>query len=101
MVFHFDTSKFNFKSKSYEWLVISGNKAMFKGTGTINGAGNYGFILAAIDGNLISKTTPDKLRIKIWNMANGEIIYDNQPGDPVDANPTMPVGGGNIVINKK
>lgn len=101
MVFHFDTSNFNFKSKSYEWLVISGNKAMFKGTGTINGAGNYGFILAAIDGNLISKTTPDKLRIKIWNMANGEIIYDNQPGDPVDANPTMPVGGGNIVINKK
>jgi hypothetical protein len=48
--FQFQVANLSFKSKVYEWLVISGGfRAEYQGTGTINGAGNYGFILTAID----------------------------------------------------
>lgn len=53
---------------SYDWLVVAGSKAQFKGTGTINGAGNYGFLLIAIDG------TPDRFRMKIWDKATDYVI---------------------------
>lgn len=41
---------FRFHSVSYEWLVISGARAQYKGVGTVNGAGAYGFLLTATDG---------------------------------------------------
>ena len=40
----------NFQSDVYDWLVVAGARAQFKGTGTINGEGNFGFMLTAIDG---------------------------------------------------
>jgi len=92
--FQFHIANLNFKSTSYNWLVIAGTKAQYKGTGTINGVGEYGFLLTAIDG------TPDKFRIKIWDMATGEVIYDNQPGESDTADPTTAIGGGSIVIHK-
>jgi len=84
----------NFKSTSYDWLVIAGTKAQYKGAGTINGAGNYGFMLTAIDG------TPDKFRIKIWDKVTAEVIYDNQLGASDNATPTTAIQGGSIVIHK-
>src|SRR5262249_48643947 len=48
--FQFDLAGFAFKSTSYDWLVVSGAKARYKGTGTVNGSGSYGFQLTAIDG---------------------------------------------------
>ena len=36
--FQFQAGNFNFQSTSYDWLVISGAKAQYQGTGTINGA---------------------------------------------------------------
>ena len=86
----------NFHSNDYDWLVVTGTKAVYKGTGTINGAGSFGFMLSAIDG------TPDKFRIKIWDKdAADNIVYDNQI-DAVDgADPTTVIGGGQIVIHKK
>jgi hypothetical protein len=96
--FQFQTGNLNFHSETYQWLVVSANvtKAQFKGTGTINGAGNYGFLLTAWDGN------PDKFRIKIWNVAGGAIVYDNNFGasDDIDAANPMTIAGGSIVIHK-
>jgi len=92
--FQFHVANMNFKSTSYDWLVIAGTKAKYKGTGTINGVGEYQFMLTAIDGS------PDKFRIKIWDMATGEVIYDNQPGESDTADPTTAIGGGSIVIHK-
>ena len=43
--FQFKAGDLNFHSSSYEWLVIAGSKAQYKGSGKINGAGDYGFIL--------------------------------------------------------
>ncbi|MCK4302721.1 MAG: right-handed parallel beta-helix repeat-containing protein, partial [Candidatus Eisenbacteria sp.] len=71
--FQFKVADLNFHSSSYDWLVITGGqKAMYKGTGTINGAGNYGFMLSATDADI------DTFRIKIWDKDTGTTIYDNK-----------------------
>jgi hypothetical protein len=91
----FKLSGITFKSTSHDWLVINSTKAQFKGSGTINGAGEYGFLVTVIDG------TPDKIRIKIWDKATGEEFYDNQPGAADNADPTTPIGGGSIQVHAK
>jgi PKD repeat protein len=99
--FQFKAGDLNFHSDSYEWLVIAGHKAKYKGTGTINGSGNYGFMLSAIDEKLTPSTDVDLFRIKIWDKDAGDaVIYDNQLGAADDADPTTALGGGSIVIHK-
>ena len=99
--FQFKVANLNFKSTSYDWLVVAGSKAKYKGTGTINGAGNYGFMLSAVDG-AIKGDGIDKFRIKIWDKeSNDIIIYDNEVGIAEDAEPSTTIGGGSIVIHKE
>ena len=61
---------------------------------TINGIGEYKFLLTAIDGS------PDKFRIKISDSVTGEVIYDNMLGAVDSSNPVTILGGGSIVIHK-
>jgi hypothetical protein len=99
--FQFKVADLNFHSDSYDWLVIAGAKAQYKGTGTINGSGNYGFMLTAIDGQVSGGGGADKFRIKIWDKNNsGAIVYDNQIGESDTADPVTALGGGSIVIHK-
>ena len=66
----------------------------------INGGGNYGFMLFAIDANLTPSTAVDLFRIKIWDKDNGDmVVYDNQIGGADDADPTTEIGGGSIMIH--
>lgn len=88
----------NFQSTGYEWLVVSGNKAQFKGVGTINGSGSYRFMLTTIDGDHASGDGQDKIRLRIWSDSTG-LIYDNQLNAPDNADPITVVGGGSIVIH--
>ena len=91
----------NFPSTNYKWLAVAGSKAQFKGEGTINSEGNYGFMLTAIDEALTPSTDSDLFRIKIWDKDNGDIIvYDNQMGEDDDSEAATAIGGGNIVIHK-
>ena len=99
--FQFQAGNLSFQSVSYQWLVVGGAKAQFKGAGTINGTGRYGFLLTAIDGQLNGGGGSDKFRIKLWDLDNGDaIVYDNLMGAADDANPTTVLGGGSIVIHK-
>jgi hypothetical protein len=99
--FQFKVANLNFHSTVYEWLVVAGPKAQYKGTGTINGTGNYGFMLTATDGDLNGGGGIDRFRIKIWDKNNGDaIVYDNQMGAGINDNPTTALGGGSIVIHK-
>jgi len=105
--FQFQVGNLNFHSTAYEWLVVSGARAQYKGTGTVNNAGNYGFILTAIDGAVTGGGGTDKFRIKIWDNNNGGVIvYDNQlpSGTCTDASdtstPCTALSGGSIVIHK-
>jgi VCBS repeat-containing protein len=96
--FQFQTAGLNFKSTSYDWLVISGtSKAQYKGSGTLNGVPGYGFILTAIDGKAAG-TGVDRFRIKITGP-NG-LVYDNQLNAPDTSDPTTALGGGSIVVHK-
>jgi hypothetical protein len=97
--FQFHEGNLNFKSTAYDWLVLSGTKAQYKGSGTINGSGDYGFMLTAIDGDLKSKGSPDTFRIKIWDKASGITVYDNQPLASDTDDPTTALGGGSIQIH--
>src|SRR5262249_55251805 len=63
--FQFNLANFSFQSTSYDWLVISGAKAKYKGTGTVNGAGSYGFQLTAWDGDVSGGGGIDRFRIKV------------------------------------
>lgn len=99
--FQFKVGDLNFKSTRYDWLVIAGAKANFKGDGTINGDGNYGFMLTATDGALKPDDRDDTFRIKIWDKDNADaIVYDNEMSMDDDAEPTTTLGGGSIVIHK-
>ena len=97
--FQFHEGNLDFSSTSYEWLVINGAKAQFKGSGTINGTGNYGFMLTAIDGGLKGKGNPDTFRIKIVNKSTGATIYDNLMSSDDTLDPTTILGGGSIQIH--
>ena len=100
--FQFKAGDLNFHSDSYEWLVVAGPKAMYKGVGTINGTGNYGFMLTAVDEALTPSTDEDLFRMKIWDKDDGDVVvYDNQSGSGDNESPTTAIGGGSIVIHKK
>jgi PKD repeat protein len=84
--FQFKAGDLDFKSTEYEWMVVTGGKAAnFKGSGTINGTGDYKFMIWTGDG------TPDTLQIKIWSD-NG-VVYDNGA--------RQPISGGSIVVHTK
>lgn len=101
--FQFTAGNLNFKSASHNagTLVIAGPQAIYKGVGTINSAGNYGFMVSAVDGVVNGGGGTDKFRIKIWDISNGDaIVYDNQLGANENALATTALGGGSIVIHE-
>ncbi|MBN2414596.1 SBBP repeat-containing protein [bacterium] len=100
--FQFKAGQFEFKSTSYEWLIIAAAKAMYKGEGTVNEAGHFGFQVSAIDADLTPSTDADLFRIRIWNIdLDDALVYDNKVGETdVNADPTTALGGGNIKIHK-
>jgi hypothetical protein len=89
--FQFKAGNLDFHSSSYDWLVVTGSDyARFKGAGTINGSGEYKFMLWAGDDDV------DKFRIRIWeedDYGNESVLYDNGFDQPI--------GGGSIVVHTK
>jgi hypothetical protein len=97
--FQFHAEKFNFHSTVYEWLVVAGHKAQYKGEGRVNGENGYGFMLSVVDGDRKSPVEPDKFRIKIWDLSTDLVVYDNQMSAGDDAEASTDIGGGSIVIH--
>lgn len=60
------------------------------------------FNLIAFDADLNEKDSfsKDRFRIKIWDLATDEIVYDNQMGEADDSDATTEIGGRSIVIHK-
>ena len=99
--FRFKAGDFRFRSTSYDWLVIAGENAKFKGWGMVNDQGNYRFMITAKDGDLLGQAEPDEFRIKIWEeVVEGveDIIYDNVMGVDDTADDGQEIGGGKIAI---
>lgn len=97
--FQFHAAGMNLHSTSYDWLVISGPKAQYKGSATINGTGEYGFLLTVNDGQQAGGGGIDRFRIKVWDKATSEIVYDNQLSDGDDAAATDAIESGSIVVH--
>ena len=94
--FQFQAGGLNFHSSSYQWLVVAGSKAMYKGSGTLNGAGDHSFLVSAVDGG---KGGADRFRIKIWETASGTVVFDNQVGDGDGAAAANAITQGSIVVH--
>ena len=81
--FRFQTANLLFRSDAYDWLVVAGARAQYKGTGTYNGRPGYKFLLTAVDGALYAEGEgADRFRIKIWHTdretSSDVVDYDNQ-----------------------
>jgi PKD repeat protein len=96
--FNFRVADLQFHSTSHEWLVVSGSKVRFKGSGTINGGGDFAFLASAMDGD-VSGNEPDRFRMKIWDASTGIVVYDSDMGRGDGAPATTVLGGGSIVIH--
>jgi len=103
--FQFQGADLDFYSDTYDWMVVTGQaRAQFKGTGTLNGAGDYKFLLTAVDGKATGAGT-DRFRIKIWHydasLQQDVTVYDNQLDSSTDGTLSegTAIGGGNIVIH--
>lgn len=99
--FKFRVADMKFSSTIYDWLVVAGPKAQYKGSGTINGAGDYGFMLTGSDGDLRDPADQDRLRMKIWDKGTGQMVYDNMLGAPDSTTPSTAIGGGVVIIHKQ
>lgn len=78
--FRFRAGDLTFHSTSYEWLVVSGSTARFKGEGRINGEDGYGFMLTACDADAAASCSgadSDTFRIAIWVLDTEATVYDN------------------------
>ena len=99
--FRFKAADLLFEGVAFEWLVVAGANTKFKGTGTINGSGNYGFMLTATDGSINGGGGLDKFRIKIWDIdADETVVYDNKLGSDDIGYNAQEIGAGAIKIHK-
>ncbi|MCI0694202.1 PKD domain-containing protein [candidate division KSB1 bacterium] len=97
--FNFKVADLKFHSTSYDWLMVGGAHTKYKGSGTIDNSGDYGFLVTATDGQMNGGGGVDKFRIKIWSKATETVVYDNQFGASEDADAGDPIAGGSIVIH--
>ena len=89
----FTVGDFEFNALNFDYLVVQGAKAQFKGSGKIIGdQSGYNFVMTVIDGALDGSGV-DKIRMKIYNKNTGEIIYDNEPGISEAVDPTSKADG--------
>ena len=105
--FRFAAADLRFEATSYDWMIISGARARYKGEGTVNGGTElYKFQVTALDADISgSGITQDGFRIKIWRAGSGDtenVLYDNGRGadDATGNGGTTPLGGGSIKIHK-
>jgi hypothetical protein len=98
--FRFKSGDLDFKSTMYEWLVVAGARAQFKGVGEIDGQPGFGFMLTGIDGDGPGGQGVDRFRIKIWELATETVVYDNQRGADDTSDATTALGGGSIRVHR-
>ena len=92
--FQFAAGDLNFRSDSYDWLVVAGfNRAKFRGAGTVNGVSGYDFQLTVVDNG----SEGDTFRIQLWDSATDVVLYDNHVGGGNEYGGTSIAGGGIVI----
>lgn len=85
----FAAGDLDFRSTSQTAPLILAGTATYSGTGTINGAGSYHFLITAIDGT-------DRLAIRIWNARTGRTVLNLSTFAPARL-----TSGGIVIAPKK
>jgi len=82
-------------STEIQYLLIFGDWAIVTGTGTIDGGGEYGFLVSLLDQS--KQGGDDAFRVLIWDE-DEEIIYDSQPDEDGIAMPTTVPTYGEVYV---
>lgn len=106
--FRFAAGDLEFNATAYDWMIITGARARYKGKGSVNGGAElYKFQVTALDAdeNDNDSHTEDSFRIKIWQEDTGGaeiVLYDNGLGtdDSAGSGGTTPLGGGSITVHQ-
>jgi hypothetical protein len=83
---------------TFEWLVVQGPIATFRGTGTLVSGAAVGFQVTARDGKVAGDKI-DRVRIRIWNRETDAVLFDTEPGAPDLAAPAVALQGGNVTLH--
>lgn len=90
----------DFRARSFLRLSVNGPTAWLRGGGTFNGQQGYTYWIALTDGQAPGGDGLDRARIQIVGPGN-IVVFDNEPGKPVNARPTTVLGGGSIKLQTK
>jgi hypothetical protein len=81
----------DFSGNSLDWLVVTANKAVVAGTGKVGKRDGYRFVVAVTAG------TQPRVRFQLTDP-DGKVVFDTQPGAPVDAEPATPIAKAKVTI---
>lgn len=103
MEMNYAAANLKFKSTTptnWDYLTVSNCYfAVFQGTGTINGSGNYGIVVSQTDKDR-NPANANNIRIKIWNInAGNAVVFDSQMGADNNVLPITPVSNGAIQVH--
>ncbi len=84
-------------SHEFKWLVVTPNLAVVAGTGRMNNVARFSYLLVIRD-NSHPDIAPGGARIKILDP-QGNLVYDNQPGQADDSDAVTMLSSGNVVIH--
>ncbi|KQW02443.1 family 43 glycosylhydrolase [Streptomyces sp. Root369] len=74
--FDFGPARLKFRSTGSDWLVVTDSRAVYQGSGTVDGKSGYGFRITATD-------APDTFHLRIFKKSGGEVVYDNVTGSKI------------------
>ena len=76
---HGSSALLDLTSTVFEYLVVKGSTASFRGTGVLSDGTPVGFFVSAQDGKAAG-TRIDRIRLKVWKSADGQVLFDTEPG---------------------
>jgi hypothetical protein len=107
MTLKFHVADMDFRSTGYDTLSVAGTRAQYQGRGTLNGKGNYQFLLVAVDGSTSKAVRDSRYRLKLWHVdarSRAEVVdYDNQAAGTrtlAAGGDGSVIGGGGIVVRR-
>lgn len=94
----FQPASFTFMGTSGAWMVVTGHEALIQGTGTVNGTTGYSYLLTLTDTQFPAGGGVAQYRLKVWNTATGDVVYDTQPLAGITVRPQTPLASGSMTL---